>query len=84
MAIAEGAALRAFDVLERTLPAMRTTISRVMPTCTAILDDAMPEDFDDRRLARDLRYLALCADRVSRACTTLEVGTDLTDELFEI
>jgi hypothetical protein len=86
MAVATGAALRAFDTLEAVLPAMRTTITRAMPTLTAIVDDDLADDFDDRALLRDLRALAHQAEMVRVATNTLGAGIDLleSDELEEL
>ncbi len=62
MAVTEGTALRAFDALEAVLPHMRATITSTMPTLTAICDDEIAYDFDDRALLREARDQSLLSD----------------------
>lgn len=79
-----GAALRAFDALEATLPGMKSAITRVQPVLTAILDGAIDDRFDDRQLLRDLRLLAHQAQTVRVACNQLGAGVDLLESELEV
>jgi hypothetical protein len=82
MPVAEGSALTAFDRLEAVLPGMKSTISRVMPQVSQILDDEVDVDaFDDQRLLRELRALHRAALTVTASCNVLGAGDPLESEL---